>query len=122
MTADELLRQRFTPDEYDAYKAGLNVAVREAVAEEVAKAIAQTTQEVSVMPVVKGLLKSVTVWLGAFMATMPEWWPLVQDQVTSLLGPNAAVKVVGIMGILTILVRFKTTESLRDKGAPKDPV
>jgi hypothetical protein len=63
-----------------------------------------------------GALKSWTVYLGGVILLMPEWWPLVAEQVTSFIGSNATDKITRILGILVILVRFKTTKSLSEKG------
>lgn len=66
-----------------------------------------------------GILTSFTVWLGMIVTTLPDWWPLVQDQLSGLLGTGAHDKLVRIMGILVILMRFKTSQSLADKGDGK---
>lgn len=66
---------------------------------------------------VTGLIQSKTAWLGMALVTLPDWWPLVQDQVTGILGASASDKVSRIMGLLVVLSRFFTSKSLEEKGA-----
>ena len=70
----------------------------------------------TVKSVLLGLVQSKTAWLGAFLASMPDWWPMIQDQVAGLLGANASDKLVRIMGVLVVLTRFLTSKSLSEKG------
>jgi hypothetical protein len=63
-----------------------------------------------------GILKSWTAWLGVMVISMPNWWPLIADQFSGLLGSEAYDNMVRIMGILVILIRFHTTQSVLEKG------
>ena len=114
MNAAELLKEKLTEEEYAAFDLALSNAVREKVAE----AIAQTKQGTALQPVLMGLLKSWTAWLGGAMIALPELLPLLTPHLESLLGPNVWPKTMQILGILVILARFKTNQSLRDKGMP----
>lgn len=66
----------------------------------------------------KGLLKSWTAWLGAAIASAPDWWPLVLEEITRDAHPldKHTELLIRLMGIAVILLRFKTTQSLQEKG------
>ena len=65
-----------------------------------------------------GALKSKLMWLGTVIAASPAWWPLVADKVTELLGgPN---KLTVLAGILVVVFRAMTTQSLEHKGGMKN--
>ena len=66
--------------------------------------------------IVVGLFKSWTVWLGAALVAFPEWWPLVEPFVRDIIGPEHYVKLVPLAGIAMVLLRLKTTESIKAKG------
>lgn len=63
-----------------------------------------------------GLVKSFTAWLGLIVIAFPDWWPLVSDNVAALFGDVSKDNIIRAMGILVVLVRFKTNQSLTDKG------
>ena len=63
-----------------------------------------------------GLITSWTAWLGGLIIAMPEWWPLISDQAVGLVEGNAKDTMIRVMGILVVLIRFKTTQSLAAKG------
>ena len=63
-----------------------------------------------------GTIQSWTAWLGLAVMSLPDWWPIVQEQLPGLLDEDSYGKVVRFMGMLVILVRFKTTKSIAEKG------
>lgn len=63
-----------------------------------------------------GAVKSFTVWLGVILFGLPDIWPLIASDVSAILGEDASSKMTRIMGILVILFRMKTSQSLPIKG------
>ena len=66
----------------------------------------------------KGTLQSWTAWFGAALIA----WPAIQPQLQPLLEQTIGAKntgyLVSLAGVIVILLRVKTTTSLKDKGAP----
>ncbi len=67
-----------------------------------------------------GVLKSWTIWVSGVMIAFPQWWPLVEPQIRDIISPEHYTKLVPIIGIVMVFLRLKTTQSLTDKGAPKE--
>ena len=67
---------------------------------------------------VMGSVKSWTNWFGAVLIA----WPAIQPQIQPLLEQTIGAKntgyLVSLAGVIVILLRVKTTTSLKDKGAP----
>ncbi len=70
--------------------------------------------------ILTGAVKSFTVWFGAFILAWPEISVALSDNFVSLLGTEANNVIMRVMGIVVILLRLKTNESLSDKGAKAD--
>lgn len=64
----------------------------------------------------KGFLSSWTVWFGAVIGAWPDIAGALGENLTALLGTDANNTIMRIMGIVVILLRLKTTESLAEKG------
>lgn len=63
-----------------------------------------------------GLLKSWTAWAGALLVAFPMWWPEVEPFVRDLIGVENYAKLVPVIGIVMVLLRVKTTQSISEKG------
>lgn len=63
----------------------------------------------------KGALKSFTMWFGAFLLAWPELAPEITKSLMDLLGENAALKTVQVIGLFVMLLRLKTNNALSDK-------
>lgn len=70
---------------------------------------------------IKGALKSWSVWVGAAILSMPDWYPIISPELKDFLDAHstAAIRdmVIRALGMVVILVRFKTDRSLKDKGS-----
>lgn len=64
-----------------------------------------------------GVLKSKTAWFGAMMIAVPDLIPLLTPQLEQVLDANAYKRMMNIAGIVVILLRFATSQSLKEKGA-----
>lgn len=64
----------------------------------------------------RGAVRSWTVRLGAVALALPDLLPLIAPQLELLLDANAYKRTLQVLGILVIVVRFKTTTSLKDKA------
>jgi hypothetical protein len=69
-------------------------------------------------PLIVGLLKSWTVWFGGILVALPQIIPLISPTLQQALSANAYKNVTTVVGIIVILLRFKTTQSLQAKGNP----
>ena len=67
----------------------------------------------------KGAMKSWTNWLGALLIAWPVIGPEVEPAMQNVLGSAVTNKLISVVGLLVILLRVKTTESLTSKGASK---
>lgn len=65
---------------------------------------------------IRGSFKSWSVWFGGALVALPVVLPDVIPILTDLLGPDASKRVVQVIGLVTILLRFKTKESIKEKG------
>lgn len=72
--------------------------------------------EYQVANVLRGALKSWTVYLGAALVALPELVPLLTPHLQELLDAETYKRLMQIFGIAVILVRFKTTQPLSTKG------
>lgn len=63
-----------------------------------------------------GMAKSWTAWLGALIIAWPDISMALSEHIEALAGPDASNAIMRIMGILVILVRLKTSQSLSEKG------
>lgn len=64
-----------------------------------------------------GALKSWTAWFGAFLIAAPDLLPQIMPVAADLFGPDVAKRWMQIIGVIVILLRIKTTQSLTDKAA-----
>ena len=65
-----------------------------------------------------GLLKSWTVWFGALLLALPDLLPALSPHLADMLSENIFKRTMNVAGIIVILLRMKTTQSLTDKGTP----
>lgn len=63
----------------------------------------------------RGAAKSWTAWLGALLIAAPEVLPALLPHFEELMTPDRYQRFVQIIGIAVILLRVKTTTSLKDK-------
>lgn len=64
-----------------------------------------------------GGLKSFTAWFGTTLVLFPFWWPHVEPLLAELLTPAQYKWLVSLAGVITVLLRMKTTEALPDKAS-----
>jgi hypothetical protein len=74
----------------------------------------QETKEV-VVDTAKGAAFSWTVWFGGLLVALPALWPQLEPIVGPLIGDVNAARITQAIGALVILLRLKTTMSLREK-------
>ena len=63
-------------------------------------------------------VKSWTNWFGAALVAWPAVQPQIQPLFEQVVGAKNTGYLVSLVGIAVILLRVKTTQSLKDKGAP----
>ena len=68
---------------------------------------------------IRGFLRSWTTWVGSLIVVMPQLLDALAPLVTETWGPEVWKRTLQIVGVVMILLRVKTTESIPDKGAPK---
>ena len=61
---------------------------------------------------IQGALRSWTVWAGAVLIA----WPQIEPFARQILGEQNWARAVPFVGIVMILLRFKTNQSLKDKA------
>jgi hypothetical protein len=66
-----------------------------------------------------GAWRSVTVWLGLFIIAWPQIYGLLAPNAIAIMGADRWKLFCSIMGLLVILVRFRTFGSLADKVVEK---
>lgn len=66
-----------------------------------------------------GTLKSWTTWFGAGLLLLPDFLQQVAPQFEQALDANAYKRLMNVIGVIVIVLRFKTTQSLKDKGETK---
>lgn len=64
-----------------------------------------------------GVLKSKTAWFGAALVALPDLIPLLTPQLEQVLDANAYKRMMNVAGVVVILLRFVTSQSLKEKGA-----
>lgn len=64
-----------------------------------------------------GVAKSWTVWGGAVLVAFPEWWPMAEPYLRQVVSPEHYGKLVPLAGVFMILLRFKTNQSITEKGS-----
>jgi hypothetical protein len=67
---------------------------------------------------IMGLVKSWTVWFGGLLLVLPDLLPALLPQLQETLSANTYKRVANVIGIIVIMLRFKTTQSLQVKGNP----
>lgn len=70
----------------------------------------------------KGAMKSKLVWLGALMLLLPEVLAIVEPVLGPVVGPEKWALVMQAAGVLVVVLRAVTTQSLADKAKPADEV
>jgi hypothetical protein len=68
-------------------------------------------------PIITGIMKSWTIWAGTLMVALPQLQPLIMPQLEQQY-PGGAKWVMTAFGVITLLLRIKTTQSLTAKGSP----
>lgn len=64
----------------------------------------------------RGAVRSWMIWLGAVAFALPDLLPLISPQLEQLMDANAYKRTIQVLGILVIVLRVKTTTSLKDKA------
>ena len=103
----------FTTEQKAAIQAVIEAEVERRIAE-----IRETTTP-AWKALLMGAMKSWTVRVGGLLVVMPELMDAVQPLVTDSFGPEVWKRVLQVAGVVMILLRAKTKESLTDIGAPK---
>lgn len=71
---------------------------------------------------IRGTLKSWSMWLGGILIALPDVLPLISPQLEQMLDADAYKRLMQGVGIIVILLRYKTRESVLEKGAKAPPV
>jgi hypothetical protein len=79
---------------------------------------ANAAPQSSGMDWVRGTLKSYTNWFGALLIGLPDLLPMISPQLQDMLDANAYKRIMQAAGIIVILLRFKTSQSVLEKGKP----
>lgn len=66
-----------------------------------------------------GASKSYTMWLGGLLVVLPELMNALAPIVTAQWGADVWQRVVQLVGVVVILLRIRTVESIPEKGAPQ---
>lgn len=106
---NEPLKQAMTPEQYQQLMVNIAQYVTQARAVGRKEALEQGSP-------LRGFLKSYTVWLGAAMLSFPDWWPLIAEQLRPLFSDQAWETATRLVGVVIILLRLKTTQSLTEKS------
>ena len=77
---------------------------------------AQHPQRTGMAALLMGALKSWSVWLGGWAIALPELLPMISPYLDGMFSPDMYKRLMQIGGVLVILVRFKTTQSLEKTG------
>jgi len=104
MTPNEILAKKLTDEER-------NIVFRAWQAK-----LAQVRAENKIGAVLRGAVKSWTVWLGGALVALPELVPLLTPHLQEMLDAESYKRLMQLFGIAVILVRFKTTQPLSTKG------
>lgn len=112
----EELRTKLEPQMFDALARAVKMQEQRAEAAGYARSMREHAGYFGAMATARGLAKSWTAWVGAALLALPEVLPTIQADLPALLGPHSADVVMRVCGVLMILMRFKTTASLTEKG------
>lgn len=116
----------FTPEQQAAIKSVIDAEVKRALdaqAEAFAEQLRQLREalEADVGPGIgawlRGAAKSWTMWSGALLVALPELMTAAEPLLTETMGPEGWKRVVQVVGIVVVVLRLKTTQSLAAKGA-----
>lgn len=71
--------------------------------------------------IAKGTWKSWTMRFGGALVALPIFWPKIEPELVkllpSLLGPESAAIAIQVIGVVVIILRFRTDKAIWDKGA-----
>lgn len=104
----------FTPEQTAAIRAVIDAEVERRVREHIA---AMQPQESTAVAFLRGLGKSWTAWTGALLVAAPQLLDALAPLVAEQWGPDVWKRVLQVSGVVMILLRVRTTQSLTDKGA-----
>jgi len=103
----------------DPFTIEQQAAIRAVIEAEVARAVqaerSATTFDMGAW--VRGAVRSWTVWSGALLVALPELLDAIAPLVTEQWGADVWRRVVQITGVVIVLLRIKTTDSIPEKGA-----
>jgi hypothetical protein len=114
---NEQLKQMMNADQYQTLMAA--VATHVARAREEGRQ--QGAQAAAGGSLLRGVLKSWSIWLGGLLLTFPDWWPLIAAEVQPLVSERAWETATRLTAVAVILLRFKTTQSLAEKSIKPAP-
>lgn len=106
---NEWLKSRLSHEDYAKHLV--------AVALEIEAAYQRGRDDRALMPWLRGALRSVTVWLGGALIVSPEALSELEPHLRDSLGPDSYKRLVQLAGIMVILARLRTRQSLKEKGA-----
>lgn len=109
MLTPDQLRAQLGADVYDSLVAQLKAPASQGF----------TLQELLLW--LQGSYRSWTNWFGAFLIAWPTIEPQLSPELQSLVGESTATSVIRWIGVVVILLRFKTTKSVKAKvpGVPQ---
>lgn len=114
----------FTPEQTAAIRAVIDAEVDRAVAAERAAFSEQLRELRDALEAgpgigvwLRGLAKSWTAWTGVLLVALPELMTAAEPLLTETMGPEGWKRVVQVVGIVVVVLRLKTTQSLAAKGA-----
>jgi hypothetical protein len=115
----------FTPEQQAAIRAVIDAEVaravasqRDAFAEQLRQLRADLEAPSGISAWLRGAARSWTMWSGALLVVLPELMDAAAPLVTETMGPEAWRRVVQVIGIVVVILRIRTTQSLPEKGAP----
>lgn len=82
-----------------------------------AEFVAATQAKISLGDYIRGLLKSWSVWFGTLLVAVPMMMPDIIPIIQDMFGDDITKRVVQAIGLITIVLRLKTTESIKEKGS-----
>lgn len=104
----------FTPEQTAAIRAVIDAEVDRRVREHIASLQPTESRTVAFL---RGLGKSWTAWTGALLVAAPQLLDALAPIVAEQWGPDVWKRVLQVSGVVMILLRVRTTQSLTDKGA-----
>lgn len=114
----------FTPEQTAAIRAVIDAEVERAVAAERA-AFSEQLRELrdaleagpGIGAWLRGLAKSWTAWTGVLLAGGPEILDALAPLVSEQWGPDVWKRVLQVSGVVMILLRLRTTQSIPDRAS-----